>query len=58
VAAAIRGDPSLAGLRLIALTGWGSEEERRRSREAGFNDHWVKPVDPAKLRILLGGAPV
>jgi CheY-like chemotaxis protein len=39
---------------MIALTGWGSEEERRRSREAGFDDHWVKPVDPAKLRELLG----
>lgn len=54
VAAAIRKDPDLSDLKLIALTGWGSEEERRRSREAGFNDHWVKPVDPAKLRVLLG----
>jgi len=53
VAAAIRQDPALSDLKLIALTGWGSEEERRRSREAGFNDHWVKPVDPAKLRGLL-----
>jgi CheY-like chemotaxis protein len=56
VAAAIRKDPACAHLRMIALTGWGSEEERRRSREAGFDDHWVKPVDPAKLRELLGTA--
>ena len=54
VAAAIRRDPACSHLRMIALTGWGSEEERRRSREAGFDDHWVKPVDPAKLRELLG----
>jgi CheY-like chemotaxis protein len=54
VAAEIRSDPSFSDVRLIALTGWGSEEERRRSREAGFNDHWVKPVDPARLRVLLG----
>jgi PAS domain S-box-containing protein len=54
VAAEIRKDPACSQLRMIALTGWGSEEERRRSREAGFDDHWVKPVDPAKLRELLG----
>lgn len=34
---------------LIALTGWGQEEDRRRSREAGFNHHLVKPVDPDEL---------
>jgi PAS domain S-box-containing protein len=54
VAAEIRKNPACAKTRMIALTGWGSEEERRRSREAGFDDHWVKPVDPAKLRELLG----
>jgi PAS domain S-box-containing protein len=54
VAAEIRRNPACARTRMIALTGWGSEEERRRSREAGFDDHWVKPVDPAKLRELLG----
>ena len=54
VAAEIRKDPAFSDLKLIALTGWGSEEERRRSREAGFNDHWVKPVDPARLRVLVG----
>ena len=39
---------------LIALTGWGQEDDRRRSREAGFDDHLVKPVDYAALMTLLG----
>jgi two-component system, chemotaxis family, CheB/CheR fusion protein len=37
------------GLRLIALTGYGGDEERRRSREAGFDVHLVKPVLPDVL---------
>jgi PAS domain S-box-containing protein len=53
VAAALRATPSGAGLRLVALTGYGSEEERRRTSAAGFDDHCVKPVDPARLRVLL-----
>jgi CheY-like chemotaxis protein len=39
--------------RLIALTGWGSEEDRRQAESAGFDAHLVKPVDPAELRTLL-----
>ena len=35
---------------LIALTGYGQEEDRRRSREAGFDHHLVKPVDLDRLR--------
>jgi CheY-like chemotaxis protein/nitrogen-specific signal transduction histidine kinase len=42
------------GLQLIALTGYGQEEDRSRSREAGFNDHLVKPVDTKELRRILG----
>jgi CheY-like chemotaxis protein len=41
------------GLRLVALTGWGQEEDRRRSVEAGFDAHLVKPVDLAALTELL-----
>ena len=37
------------------MTGWGQEEDRCRSREAGFNFHMVKPVDPAALKKLLAG---
>jgi signal transduction histidine kinase/CheY-like chemotaxis protein len=43
------------GLQIIALTGYGREEDRSRSREAGFNDHLVKPIDPEDLRRMLGG---
>ena len=38
---------------IIALTGWGQEEDRRRSKEAGFDAHMVKPVDPADLINLM-----
>jgi PAS domain S-box-containing protein len=38
---------------LIALTGWGQDEDRRRSQEAGFDGHLVKPVDHARLLTLL-----
>jgi CheY-like chemotaxis protein len=38
---------------LIAVTGWGQEEDRRLSREAGFDYHMVKPVDPQELMKLL-----
>jgi PAS domain S-box-containing protein len=43
--------------RLIALTGYGQEEDRRQSREAGFDHHLVKPVDPETLRALIGHVP-
>jgi CheY-like chemotaxis protein len=39
--------------RLVALTGYGNEEARRRSREAGFDEHLVKPIDLASLESLL-----
>jgi PAS domain S-box-containing protein len=42
---------------LIAQTGWGQEEDRRRSEEVGFDAHLVKPVDPAALTKLLGTLP-
>ncbi len=38
---------------LVALTGWGQDEDKRRSEEAGFNHHLIKPVDPAALERLL-----
>jgi DNA-binding response OmpR family regulator len=40
---------------LIALTGWGQEEDVQRSREAGFDEHLTKPVDPERLlaRIIM-----
>jgi two-component system CheB/CheR fusion protein len=53
VARALRQNPTTAHLRLLALTGYGTDEDRRRSREAGFDHHFVKPADPAQLLPLL-----
>jgi CheY-like chemotaxis protein len=43
------------GLVLVALTGWGQDEDRRRSEKAGFDAHLVKPVDEVALAKLLEG---
>ena len=42
--------------RLVAVTGWGQEEDRQRAREAGFDGHLVKPVGVAELKAILSGA--
>ena len=55
VARRMRRDPRFDGVTLVALTGFGQEEDRRRSAEAGFDRHLVKPVDPAAVRALLAG---
>jgi PAS domain S-box-containing protein len=57
VARALRADPATARARLIALTGYGSEEDRRRGAEAGFDHYLVKPADPVELQRVLA-APV
>jgi CheY-like chemotaxis protein len=49
VAAALREDPQTCEARLIAVTAYGQDEDRRRAREAGFDLHLVKPVDPEVL---------
>jgi CheY-like chemotaxis protein len=49
----IRALPGGKGAVIVALTGWGQEEDKRRSREAGFDRHFVKPVEPADLEQLL-----
>jgi PAS domain S-box-containing protein len=43
------------GMVLIALTGWGQEEDRRRSAEAGFDHHLTKPVPPDAIEELIRG---
>ena len=53
VAAELRRDPSTRSVRLIAVTGYGRDEDRRRSKEAGFDLHLTKPIDPIQLRALL-----
>jgi PAS domain S-box-containing protein len=52
----VREQPWGKDIVVIALTGWGQEDDRRRSAEAGFNGHLVKPVDYEKLLDLLGSA--
>lgn len=41
------------GVLLIAVTGWGQEEARRRTQESGFDDHLVKPLNFSELQMLL-----
>ena len=58
VARRIRAQPWGRGMTLVALTGWGQDSDRRRSGEAGFDSHLVKPLDLDKLTELLGRLPV
>ena len=57
VAKRIRAEPWGKHAVLIALTGWGQDEDRRRSREVGFDTHLVKPLDPEALSTLLARLP-
>jgi CheY-like chemotaxis protein/anti-sigma regulatory factor (Ser/Thr protein kinase) len=54
VARRLRERPEMRNAALLALTGYGQEEDRRRSKEAGFDHHLVKPVDPKLLETLIG----
>jgi PAS domain S-box-containing protein len=53
VARELRRLPGMEGVLLIAATGYGQDEDRRRARDAGFDYHLVKPVDPSVLSKLL-----
>jgi CheY-like chemotaxis protein len=53
VARRLRRVPGLEKVRLAALTGWGQQEDRRRTSEAGFDHHLVKPVEPNALEGVL-----
>ena len=58
VARRLRQQPPLQRSLLIALTGYGQPEDRKRSRAAGFDYHLVKPVDPTELEELLANTTV
>ena len=58
VARELRKQVGLKEALLVAVTGYGQEEDRRKSREAGFDDHLTKPVDLAALQTLLAGGKV
>ncbi len=54
VARQLRELPGMSACTLVAVTGWGQEDDRRRAREAGFDRHLVKPVDPREIESILG----
>ena len=54
VARQLRADARFSRTLLIAVTGWGGADDRRRSREAGFDEHLTKPVHLAAIEPLLG----
>jgi CheY-like chemotaxis protein len=54
VARRMRQQPGLEKVVLAALTGWGQQEDRRRTAEAGFDHHLVKPPEPKAVEELLG----
>ena len=58
VAQRLRDEVGLDHALLVAMTGYGQPEDRRRSHEAGIHHHFVKPVEPAVLRNLLAGVAV
>ncbi len=47
----IREEPDLATVTLVALTGWGTDEDKRRSNDAGFDVHLTKPVDATAIEV-------
>ena len=57
VAQRIRQQAWGASMYLIAVTGWGQDEDRQRSSEVGLNMHMVKPVEPSALEKVLAGLP-
>jgi PAS domain S-box-containing protein len=53
----LREQPDGEALSIVALTGWGQESDRRRTHEAGFDDHLTKPIEPAQVERLLADPP-
>jgi CheY-like chemotaxis protein len=54
VARQLRADPQLRDVLIVGISGFGQEEDRARSRQAGIDHHLLKPVDPEFLMSLLG----
>jgi CheY-like chemotaxis protein len=57
LAGRIREQPQFSKTVLIAQTGWAMEDDRRRSREAGFDYHLAKPIDHDRLHEILTESP-
>ena len=56
LATRLRGLSGLHGIRLFALTGYGQESDRQKTREAGFDHHFIKPVDLDAIAAVLADA--
>ncbi|HUR88987.1 MAG TPA: ATP-binding protein [Ramlibacter sp.] len=54
----MRSEPWGKNICIVAVTGWGQDEDRRRTKEAGFDAHMVKPADPGKLTELLASISI
>jgi len=52
----LRADPAHAAMLLVALTGWGMNENQQLAREAGFDRYYTKPIDPDRLLLMLAEA--
>jgi CheY-like chemotaxis protein len=57
VARRVRAMPGMEKVFLVAMTGYGSDEDRRRAKEAGFDEHMAKPADLELLREWLRARP-
>lgn len=55
VAKRLRAEPAFDALILVALTGWGGDDDKRRTKDAGFDRHITKPVEPAAVTALFAG---
>ena len=53
----IRSQPWGAPITMVAITGWGQEDDREQSKAAGFDLHLVKPVDHDELLRVVGSSP-
>jgi PAS domain S-box-containing protein len=53
----LREQPDGDAMSIVALTGWGQESDRRRTQDAGFDDHLTKPIEPAQVERLLTEPP-
>ncbi|MEO7494181.1 MAG: ATP-binding protein [Massilia sp.] len=58
IARALRAKPATAHIELIALTGYGSEDDRERAFEAGFHHHFTKPISIEQLQLALSTKPL
>jgi CheY-like chemotaxis protein len=53
----LRARPETRGARLVAITGWGQERDRQQAREAGFDEHFVKPVSVEQILEVIAALP-